>query len=57
MNKGYFSKRRITWLIHNALMTPFMPIRIVLFAVYKLGEGAEWIGMRTPGWRRYDGWG
>ena len=51
------SGRRLTWLVYNALMTPFIPIRIVLLAIYKLGEGAEWIGLRTPGWRRYDGWG
>ena len=50
------TRRRLTWLLHNALMTPFIPVRAVLFAFYKLGEGAEWLGLRLPGWRRYDGW-
>lgn len=49
-------KRRISWLLYNAAMTPFIPIRIVLFSVIKLGEAAEWVGLRTPGWRKYDGW-
>lgn len=49
-------RRRITWLAHNVLMTPFIPVRALLFVIYKLGEGAEWIGLRTPGWRQYDGW-
>ena len=50
------NRRRLTWLIHNALMTPFIPIRLVLFALCKVGEAAEWFGLRTPGWRMYDGW-
>lgn len=51
------SRRRIKWLAYNALMTPFIPIRIVLFAIMRLGEAAEWVGLRMPGWRQYDGWG
>jgi len=29
-------------------MTPFIPIRLVLFVIVKAGEAAEWIGLRTP---------
>jgi hypothetical protein len=50
------SRRRLTWLVHNALMMPFVPVRIGLFWVMKLGEAAEWIVDRMPGLRRYDGW-
>ena len=49
-------RRRVTWLIHNTLTTPFIPIRMGLLLVIRLGEGAEWVGLRTPGWRMYDGW-
>lgn len=50
------SGRRISWLIHNVLMTPFIPVRALILLLIRIGEAAEWIGMRTPGWRRYDGW-
>lgn len=50
------NKRRVTWLLYNAAMTPFIPMRLALRAVVMIGEAAEWIGLRMPGWRRYDGW-
>lgn len=48
--------RRFTWLLHNTLMTPFIPIRLLLLILIKIGEAAERVGMHTPGWRMYDGW-
>ncbi len=56
-DKPTMNKRRITWLIYNVSVTPFIPIRAVLFLFYKIGAAAEWIGLRTPGWRLYSGWG
>lgn len=50
------NRRRLTWLIHNMAMTVFIPFRLVLLILVWIGEGAEWVGLRTPGWRRYDGW-
>lgn len=50
------NKRRITWLLYNAAMTPFIPFRALLLIIARLGEAAEWIGLRTPGWRTFDGW-
>lgn len=50
------SKRRVTWLLYNAAMTPFIPMRLALHMVALIGEAAEWVSLRMPGWRRYDGW-
>lgn len=50
------SRRRVTWWTHNIIVTPFIPIRIMLMMIVKAGEAAEWIGLRMPGWRMYDGW-
>lgn len=50
------NRRRLTWIAHNALMTPFIPLRVMLLLIVRIGEAAEWIGLRMPGWRRYDGW-
>jgi hypothetical protein len=50
------SRRRLTWLIHNALVTPFIPIRLVLVGLYQLGRLAESVLSWTPGWRMYNGW-
>jgi len=50
------NRRRLTWIIHNALMIPFIPIRALVLAIYKIGCAAEWIGLRLPGLRRFDGW-
>lgn len=49
-------RRRLTWLVHNALMSPFLPIRLLLLVVIKAGEAADWMLSHAPGWRRYDGW-
>ena len=50
------TRRRLTWIIHNAMIVPVLPIRILLFGIWKIGCAAEWLGMRTPGMRRYNGW-
>lgn len=50
------SRRRATWLLRNLVATPFLAFRIPLFVLAKLGEGCEWLGLRTPGWREFDGW-
>ncbi len=50
------TRRRLTWIIHNVLMTPFMPLRVVLLFLIWVGETSERIGLRTPGWRPYDNW-
>jgi hypothetical protein len=49
-------RRRLTWIAHNVIMTPFIPIRLILLILVRMGELAESIGLRMPGWRRYDGW-
>jgi len=50
------TRRRITWIIHNTLMITVIPIRLVLFGLSRIGEGAEWLLNRAPGLRRYNGW-
>lgn len=49
-------RRRATLWLHNLLVTPFIPIRLALVLLCRLGEVAEWIGLRMPGWRMSDGW-
>jgi len=50
------SRRRLTWLIHNTLTTPFIAVRLALLTLIWIGEAAEGLLQRMPGWRRYNGW-
>lgn len=53
---AFVTRRRLTWILHNGIMSIFIPFRFLLLVIIRIGEVAEWIGLRTPGWRRFDGW-
>ena len=50
------SRRRLTWIAHNAVMTVFLPLRVALWTIVLIGEAADRTIAHLPGWRRYNGW-